>query len=106
MLILAKCKLMFSMKSLWFQSSKVHKFFKFNYKFLIAQNISFAKSLFCFSGNEAIISVLGFPKQLEEPMTKFTESMSAILKAMNIAQVTRIITISAWYTNPETRQGK
>ena len=39
-------------------------------------------------------------------MTKFTESMSAILKAMNIAQVTRIITISAWYTNPETRQGK
>ena len=39
-------------------------------------------------------------------MTKFTESMEAILKGMEVAKVTRIITISAWFTDPATRDGQ
>ena len=37
-------------------------------------------------------------------MTKFTESMTAILEAMKAGGVDRIITMSAWYTDPNTRQ--
>ena len=53
-----------------------------------------------------MISVLGFPKMTDKKMTLFTDSMEAILKAMESSNVNRIITISAWYTNPETRKGK
>ena len=59
-----------------------------------------------FKGHDVVVSVLGFPKQLEETMTKFTESMSAILKAMKEAGVRRVVTISAWYTDPKTREGQ
>ena len=55
--------------------------------------------------HDVVVSVLGFPKQIDQPMTKFTDSMEAILKAMKISKVQRIVTISAWYTNPNTRQG-
>ena len=57
-------------------------------------------------GHDVVISVLGFPKQIDEKMTKFTESMEAILKGMEVAKVTRIITISAWFTDPATRDGQ
>lgn len=59
-----------------------------------------------FKGQDAILSVLGFPKQIERKMTKFTDSMEAILKAMKMAEIKRIVTISAWYTNRQTRQGQ
>ena len=59
-----------------------------------------------FKGHDLVISVLGFPKQIDDAMTKFTESMDSILKAMRLSQVQRIVTISAWYTNPCTRKGK
>ena len=59
-----------------------------------------------FKGHDVVVSVLGFPKQLEGTMTKFTESMSAILKAMKEADVARVVTISAWYTDPKTRDGQ
>ena len=59
-----------------------------------------------FKGHDVVVSVLGFPKQLEETMTKFTESMSAILKAMKEAGVGRVVTISAWYTDRKTRVGQ
>ena len=39
-------------------------------------------------------------------MTKFTESLTAILRGMEVAKVTRIITISAWFTDPTTRDGQ
>ena len=55
--------------------------------------------------HDVVVSVLGFPKQIDQPMTKFTDSMEAILKAMKMSKVQRIVTISAWYTNPNTRQG-
>jgi putative NADH-flavin reductase len=58
-----------------------------------------------FRGHDVIISVLGFPKQVEEVMVKFTQTMESILKAMKIANVQRLITISAWYTDPNTRKG-
>ena len=57
-------------------------------------------------GHDVVVSVLGFPKQLEETMTKFTESMSAIMRAMKEAGVGRVVTISAWYTDPNTREGQ
>jgi hypothetical protein len=53
-----------------------------------------------------VVSVLGFPKQVDVPMRKFTESMDAILKAMKTAKVGRVVTISAWYSDPSTRKGK
>ena len=59
-----------------------------------------------FRGQDVVISALGFPKQLEEKMTKFTESMAAILEAMRSAGLRRIITMSAWYTDPVTRAGQ
>ena len=59
-----------------------------------------------FKGHDVIISVLGFPKQVDEVMVKFTQTMESILKAMKIANVHRLITISAWYTDPNTRKGK
>ena len=55
--------------------------------------------------HNVVVSVLGFPKQIDQPMTKFTDSMEAILKAMKMSKVQRIVTISAWYTNQNTRQG-
>ena len=59
-----------------------------------------------FKGHDVVVSVLGFPKQLEDTMTKFTESMSAIMDAMRKAGVGRVVTISAWYTDPNTREGQ
>ena len=59
-----------------------------------------------FKGHDVIISVLGFPKQVDEVMVKFTQTMESILKAMKIVNVQRLITISAWYTDPNTRKGK
>ena len=59
-----------------------------------------------FRGQDVIISALGFPKQVDEKMTKFTESMKAILEAMREARLMRIITMSAWYTDPATRGGQ
>ena len=35
-----------------------------------------------FRGQDVVISALGFPKQVDERMTKFTESMAAVLEAM------------------------
>ena len=59
-----------------------------------------------FRGQDLVISALGFPKQLDEKMKKFTESMAAVLEAMREARLGRIITMSAWYTNPLTRTGQ
>jgi len=59
-----------------------------------------------FRGQDVVISALGFPKQEVEKMTKFTESMGALLEAMRVGGVGRIITMSAWYTDPSTRSGQ
>ena len=39
-------------------------------------------------------------------MTKFTDSMKAVLEAMRAGSMRRIITMSAWYTEPSTRGGQ
>ena len=53
-----------------------------------------------------VMSALGFPKQVEEPMTRFTDSMEAVLRAMETSGVDRVVTMSAWYTDPATRKGE
>lgn len=55
-----------------------------------------------FQGRDVIVSTLGFPKKDTKP-TEFTESMKAILLAMENVNVKRMITISAWFTNPSNR---
>jgi hypothetical protein len=55
--------------------------------------------------HDAVLSVLGFPKQ-ENPMSDFETSISAILAAMRPAGVRRLVTISAWYTDPVSRVGQ
>lgn len=58
------------------------------------------------AGQDLVISALGFPKQTVEKMTKFTDSMKAVLEAMRAVDVRRIVTMSAWYTDPTTRTGQ
>jgi len=57
-----------------------------------------------FRGQDAVISALGFPKK-EAKVTEFTDSIQAIIKAMQATNVTRLVTISAWFTDPVTRVG-
>jgi putative NADH-flavin reductase len=57
-------------------------------------------------GKYAVISVLGFPKEIDGPTNQFTDSMQVILNAMKVAQIKLIITISAWYTDPYARVGQ
>jgi len=59
-----------------------------------------------FSGKDVIISALGFTKVgVDVKMTLFTDSMKSILTAMHNSKVSRIITISAWFTDPNNRVG-
>lgn len=63
-----------------------------------------AKSLVpAFMGQDAVVSTLGFNKQVDSKMTLFTESMSAIISAMREAKIRRLVTISAWFTDPGNR---
>jgi putative NADH-flavin reductase len=56
-------------------------------------------------GSDVVVSTLGFQKQ-EGKVTDFTDSMKAILEGMQRANINRIVTISAWYTNPTNRAGQ
>jgi hypothetical protein len=64
-----------------------------------------------FIGKDAVVSALGFPKAIPgaaiQTVTDFTRSMSPIIQAMHDAEdVTRLVTISAWFTNKSTRAGQ
>lgn len=60
-----------------------------------------------FQDHDAVVSTLGFNKKDgNEKMTLFTDSMRAILDGMARAQVKRLVTISAWYTDPANRDGQ
>ncbi|XP_078405536.1 uncharacterized protein LOC144684767 [Cetorhinus maximus] len=55
-----------------------------------------------FNEQDAIMSCLEFPIRLFSGVTSSAESIKAIVAAMRQAQVTRIITMSSWYTKPQT----
>ncbi|XP_042874874.1 flavin reductase (NADPH)-like isoform X2 [Penaeus japonicus] len=51
-----------------------------------------------FTGQDAVVSCLGFPRN-PQPVTGYTESMKAIIGAMRTANLKRIVTMTAWYTD-------
>uniref|UniRef100_UPI003AABE490 flavin reductase (NADPH)-like n=1 Tax=Centroberyx gerrardi TaxID=166262 RepID=UPI003AABE490 len=55
-----------------------------------------------FKGQDVIMSCLGFPACFLSGVTGYTLSMSAVVSAMREARVTRIITMTSWYTQPES----
>ncbi|KAG9261836.1 flavin reductase (NADPH) [Astyanax mexicanus] len=55
-----------------------------------------------FKDQDAVMSCLGFPPALMSGVTGYTESMTATLGAMREARVNRIITMTSWYTEPNS----
>lgn len=51
-----------------------------------------------FKGQDVIMSCLGFPISTFSAVTGYTQSMNAMISAMREAQVSRIITMTSWYT--------
>ncbi|XP_030420783.1 uncharacterized protein At2g34460, chloroplastic-like [Gopherus evgoodei] len=57
-----------------------------------------------FQGQDAVISCLGFPYKIFSAISGYTDSMEAIVAAMRLAKVNRVITMTSWYTSPESGQ--
>ncbi|XP_026198594.1 flavin reductase (NADPH)-like [Anabas testudineus] len=55
-----------------------------------------------FKGQDVIMSCLGFPISTFSAVTGYTQSMNAMISAMREAQVSRIITMTSWYTEPNS----
>ncbi|XP_029961304.1 flavin reductase (NADPH)-like [Salarias fasciatus] len=55
-----------------------------------------------FRGHDVIMSCLGFPATFISQVTGYTTSMGAVVKAMREARVNRIITMTSWYTEPNS----
>ncbi|KAM3611109.1 uncharacterized protein V6R79_013602 [Siganus canaliculatus] len=55
-----------------------------------------------FKGQDVIMSCLGFPASMFSVVTGYTQSMNAMVSAMREAQVNRIITMTSWYTEPNS----
>ncbi|XP_056146126.1 flavin reductase (NADPH)-like [Lampris incognitus] len=55
-----------------------------------------------FKGQDVIISCLGFPASFLSGVTGYTLSMSAIVSAMQEVRVNKIITMTSWYTEPNS----
>lgn len=55
-----------------------------------------------FQGQDAIVSCLGFPPSVFYGVTGYTLSMRATINAMREAKVNRIITMTSWYTDPNS----
>ncbi|KAM9360425.1 flavin reductase (NADPH)-like [Symphorus nematophorus] len=55
-----------------------------------------------FKGQDVIMSCLGFPASIFSVVTGYTLSMNAIIGAMREARVNRIITMTSWYTEPNS----
>ncbi|KAK2901811.1 flavin reductase (NADPH)-like [Channa argus] len=56
-----------------------------------------------FKGQDVIMSCLGFPTYFFSAVTGYTLSMNATISAMREAQVNRIITMTSWYTEYNSR---
>ncbi|TKS78433.1 Flavin reductase (NADPH) [Collichthys lucidus] len=55
-----------------------------------------------FKGQDVIMSCLGFPVSIFSAVTGYTLSMKVMITAMREAQVNRIITMTSWYTEPNS----
>ncbi|XP_031705264.1 flavin reductase (NADPH)-like isoform X1 [Anarrhichthys ocellatus] len=55
-----------------------------------------------FRGQDVILSCLGFPASFFSPVTGYSLSMNSMVSAMREAQVNRIITMTSWYTEPNS----
>nr|XP_057927385.1 flavin reductase (NADPH)-like [Doryrhamphus excisus]XP_057927386.1 flavin reductase (NADPH)-like [Doryrhamphus excisus] len=55
-----------------------------------------------FKGVDVIFSCLGFPTSFFSSVTGYTLSMMAVIRAMQEARVNRIITMTSWYTDPNS----
>lgn len=54
-----------------------------------------------FSGQDVIMSCLGFQPSMFKAVTGYTQNMNAVVSAMREAQVHKIITMTSWYTDPK-----
>ncbi|XP_066510709.1 flavin reductase (NADPH)-like [Hoplias malabaricus] len=55
-----------------------------------------------FKDQDAVMSCLGFPPAPLVGVTGYTESMTATLNAMREVRVNRIVTMTSWYTEPNS----
>ncbi|XP_029916571.1 flavin reductase (NADPH)-like isoform X2 [Myripristis murdjan] len=55
-----------------------------------------------FKGQDVIMSCLGFPTSLVSGVTGYTKSMNAMVSAMRGVRVNRLITMTSWYTEPNS----
>lgn len=55
-----------------------------------------------FKGQDAVMSCLGFPASFFSAVTGYTLSMNAVVNAMREAKVNRLITMTSWYTDPNS----
>ncbi|XP_016361256.1 uncharacterized protein YwnB-like [Sinocyclocheilus anshuiensis] len=55
-----------------------------------------------FKGQDAVLSCLGFPISFVYGVTGYTQSMKAALNAMHEVKVNQIITMTSWYTDPNS----
>ncbi|XP_073321501.1 flavin reductase (NADPH)-like [Pagrus major] len=55
-----------------------------------------------FKGQDVIMSCLGFPASIFSVVTGYTMSMNVMISAMRQARVNRIITMTSWYTEPNS----
>ncbi|XP_031161727.1 flavin reductase (NADPH)-like isoform X2 [Sander lucioperca] len=55
-----------------------------------------------FKGQDVIMSCLGFPVSFFSAVTGYTLSMNSVISAMRESGVNRIITMSSWFTEPNS----
>ncbi|CAG5925099.1 unnamed protein product [Menidia menidia] len=55
-----------------------------------------------FKEQDAVMSCLGFPASFFSGVTGYTMSMAAVVSAMREARVNRVITMTSWYTDPNS----
>ncbi|XP_021180192.2 flavin reductase (NADPH) [Fundulus heteroclitus] len=51
---------------------------------------------------DVVMSCLGFPASFFSGVTGYTSSMAAVVGAMREARVNRVITMTSWYTEPDS----
>uniref|UniRef100_UPI00358F6CBE flavin reductase (NADPH) n=1 Tax=Myxine glutinosa TaxID=7769 RepID=UPI00358F6CBE len=73
-----------------------------NLKVVKANIFSSEELLSHLEGQDAIISCLGFSISFLSPVTSYLDSMKAIVETMQKVGVTRLVTMTSWYTNGET----
>ncbi|KAM4745377.1 flavin reductase (NADPH)-like isoform 1-T2 [Anableps anableps] len=55
-----------------------------------------------FKDQDVVVSCLGFPASFFSGVTGYTASMAATVGAMREARVNRVITMTSWYTEPNS----